>query len=177
LYDIQGLQGLFKGGRIGIVSTDTALGDVLTDKDPGFEWEETSIPPGPEGDTVAGDFGYYSISAKSENRDAAWEYIKFLTNAENSANYIEEINKIIAQTLRSDSAEILYPPEERTADNVGWHLQNDLIPRVQVWTPHPNQLRALKAVSDEFELMCRGEKSAAQTVKDANAAVTEVAQA
>jgi multiple sugar transport system substrate-binding protein len=168
LYDGEAGKALFQAGRIALRHDDTFLVQQLEQKEPDFEWSVAKVPPGPQGQTVAGDFGYLCIAAECEDPDAAWEYIKFLSSREQVVKYVNDLGKAF-QAVRNDVADEIFAG----GDSAGKTLQADFIPDVVQFAPHPKQGDALRALVSSYERMIRGELSAAQAIAEANEKITQ----
>ncbi len=74
---------MFEGGRIAMYPIGpwsiSEFNDVITD----FDWDATTLPSGPTGKKVTFLFGNaYSVLSSSEQQDAAFTFLKFVTGAE-----------------------------------------------------------------------------------------------
>jgi multiple sugar transport system substrate-binding protein len=74
---------MFEGGRIAMYPIGpwsiSEFNDVITD----FDWDATTLPYGPTGEKATFLFGNaYSVLAGSEQQEAAFEFMKFVTGAE-----------------------------------------------------------------------------------------------
>lgn len=146
--DNQGLYDLFKAGRIAILHHETPnIPDLLADP-PDFEWDVAFAPPGPQGHTVMGNFGILSIAEASDNKEAAWEFIKHWASAPQVGWFAEQVS---LQVVRSDILDDLFagnPPMQK--------VQSQLVPRVQGVQPHPQILEALQSAWPVAEDAFRG---------------------
>jgi ABC-type glycerol-3-phosphate transport system substrate-binding protein len=171
LYEAEGKEALFRSGRAAIFQGSPTMASQLTEDPPGFEWEMGFVPPGPGGQTMAGDFGYYCIASKTDNEDAAWEYAKFLTSRPVVEKQLQNVLWAV-QPVRTDIG------DEVLAKAPSWvpQLIQEFIPKVITYTAHPQQLDGLEAIVEEFGLLVRGRKTAEQAVQDANERLTEIAK-
>lgn len=86
-YTWQGLQGLFQEGKIAIMHDETTLAGILASNPPDFEFAFLPIP-GNVKDVLLTFRGFYAIPAASQNKDAAWEVIKYWTTPEVEVGYL-----------------------------------------------------------------------------------------
>jgi ABC-type glycerol-3-phosphate transport system substrate-binding protein len=77
----------FIAGRLAIYSSDLTIAAVLRGKPspPAFEWAVLPYPPGPQTRVNFNDIGLYAMSAKTPDKDLAWEVLKWWTNGEQAA--------------------------------------------------------------------------------------------
>jgi multiple sugar transport system substrate-binding protein len=75
-------QSLFKAGRIGFLHDEPSLISVLRGANLPFKWDFVN-PMGAAGRrTIFSTTGHWVMASKSKNKDAAWEFIKFLSSNE-----------------------------------------------------------------------------------------------
>ena len=77
----------FIAGRLATYSSDLTIAAVLGLKPepPAFEWAVLPYPPGPQARLNFNDIGLYAMSAKTPDKDLAWEVLKWWTNGEQGA--------------------------------------------------------------------------------------------
>ncbi len=154
--DNQGLFDLFAAGRIAILHHETPNIVSLNENPPDFEWTVAAAPPGPQGHTVMGNFGILSIAEASDNKDAAWEFIKHWASAPQVGRFAEQVS---LQVVRTDIIDDLF------ADNPAMQkVQSELVPRVQGLQPHPQILEALQAAWPVVEDAFRGNRTGEEAV-------------
>lgn len=154
--DNQGLFDLFAAGRIAILHHETPNIVSLNENPPDFEWAVAAAPPGPRGQTVMGNFGILSIAEASDNKDAAWEFIKHWASAPQVGRFAEQVN---LQVVRTDIIDDLF------ADNPAMlTVQSELVPRVQGLQPHPQILEALQAMWPVAEDAFRGNRTGEEAI-------------
>jgi ABC-type glycerol-3-phosphate transport system substrate-binding protein len=125
-------------------------------------------PPGPSGkQTAMGNFGYATISEKSEHQDAAWEFVKWWTSADVINQYAARVGM---QTVRVDSV----PPYEVPALQ---KIQAEFVPKVQGVQIHVNYLQMLQTLWPEVEKAYRGEQSGAEAIAKAGEIVNGLVSA
>lgn len=78
----------FVQGNIGMIRQSTAVNGFISDV-VDFDWGFTMFPEGPAGRAVTGGGANVAIGAHAseEEKAAAWDFIRWLTNAENSAEF------------------------------------------------------------------------------------------
>ncbi len=79
-YDNQAQRALFLAGKVGIIhDTNTWVGELAapgSSDAPSFKWNCAKMPPGQKADVIFDQGGMYVMSAKSQNKQAAWEVVK-----------------------------------------------------------------------------------------------------
>jgi multiple sugar transport system substrate-binding protein len=159
-YDWPGQGALFLAGRVAMIDDESWKAPVWyagKDKAP-FNWDVALAPPGASGkQTAMGNFGYATISEKSPNKDAAWEFVKWWTSADVINKYAARVG---LQTVRVDSV----PPYEVPALQ---KIQAEFVPKVQGVQIHVNYLQMLQTLWPEVEKAYRGEQSGADAMKKA----------
>ena len=80
-YDWPGIRGQFMAGNIGILLDEPEFTGVIRSNKPPvtFMWDVAKYPPGAKADVMLGNAGLWVMSAKSQNKQAAWEVIKHWT--------------------------------------------------------------------------------------------------
>ena len=146
--DNQGLFDLFAAGRVAILHHETPNIVSLNTNPPDFDWTVAAAPPGPRGHTVMGNFGILSIAEASDNKEAAWEFIKHWASAPQVGRFAEQVS---LQVVRTDIIDELF--EDNPAMQT---VQSELVPRVQGLQPHPQILEALQAAWPVAEDAFRG---------------------
>ncbi len=86
-YTWDGLRGLFQAGKLGIIHDEQTLGGVLASKPPSFKYAFFDMP-GLVNNNMLTFRGFWVIPEASQNKDAAWEMIKFWVLPENEVNYM-----------------------------------------------------------------------------------------
>jgi len=168
-YDQNGLRALFAAGRIGLLHNSSDFVLALQQKDPGFKWGIALAPPGPAGQTVFGNTGILTISKKSPNTAAAWEYIKFLSSKKLSAGYMGQTK---FATVRKDSARLLW-----RGNPVMTKVQTEMVAREVPFQTHPRLGEMLTKVWDHVLASLNGSVTGAQAMKGASADVTAILKA
>jgi multiple sugar transport system substrate-binding protein len=164
-YDWNGQKALFEAGRIAILHDEFPQATVWElDKPVSFKLDVAQAPATTDGgkQTTMGNFGYATISEKSQNKDAAWEFVKWWTSADVINPYAAEIG---LQGVRVDST----PPYK---SKLLQKVQTDYVPKVQGVQLDVNYYQMLTNLWPEVEKAYRGEQSGADAMKKAGAAVT-----
>lgn len=157
-YDWAGMQDLFKGGKVAIQFGETPQILDLQAKDPGFKWDIAFAPKGPKGQSVIGNFGFLAVSAKSKNKEAAWQFIKFWQSAQNVKQYAE---KVTLQICRKDIAD-LYKGNDMLVK-----VQKEFVPKVVGIQAHAKTREILSGFWPEMEGAYSGQKTAAEALANA----------
>jgi ABC-type glycerol-3-phosphate transport system substrate-binding protein len=158
-YDWEGQAALFAAGRVAILH-DESWRTTVWDADPGlpFAYDLAMAPPGESGkQTAMGNFGYATISEQSQNKEAAWEFIKWWTAADVINPYAAQIG---LQTVRVDSV----PPY--TNEHLK-KIQAELVPAVQPPQVHVNWAEMMITLWPEVERAYRGEQTGAEAMAKA----------
>lgn len=147
-FDREGMRALFRAGRIGILHEEAGFAAELRDDPVDFEWEVALVPPGPEGQTAFGDFGFLSIPKGAENKDAAWEFVKFWSAAPQVKWFAQQVGLMVVQKDTSD----MY-----TDNEVLNRVQTEFVPKIQGFTSHPKINEILEAMWTPINASYRGE--------------------
>ena len=164
-YDWNGQKALFEAGRIAILHDEFPQANVWElDKPVGFKLGVAQAPATAEGgkQTTMGNFGYATISEKSANQDAAWEFVKWWTSADVINPYAAEIG---LQGVRVDST----PPFK---SELLQQVQKEFVPKVQGVQLSENYYQMLTNLWPEVESAYRGGQTGAEAMTKAGAAVT-----
>jgi ABC-type glycerol-3-phosphate transport system substrate-binding protein len=163
-YDWEGKAALFQAGRIAIYHDESWRAPVWHGADTGFEFDVALAPANPDTgkQTAMGNFGYATISEASQNKEAAWEFVKWWTSADVINNYAAQVG---LQTVRVDSV----PPY---TDPALQKIQAEFVPKVQGVQIHVNYLQMLQTLWPEIERAYRGEQTAEEAIKKAGEIVT-----
>ncbi|MFT4038025.1 MAG: sugar ABC transporter substrate-binding protein [Thermomicrobiales bacterium] len=156
-YDWNGNKALFEAGRIGILMDEFPQAVVWqVDKPVSFGLGVAQAPATEEGgkQTTMGNFGYATISEKSQNKDAAWELVKWWTSAEVINPYAAQIG---LSTVRVDSS-----PDYTSA--LLQQVQEEFVPKVQGIQVTENYYEMLTNLWPEVERAYRGEQSGADAM-------------
>lgn len=174
-YDFPQLAALFHAGRLAILHLDAEV-DYVTgrfNKKPiGFELEPFKLPAGPGGQVLPAYRGTLHISARSDNPEAAWEWVKYASSARGATRLIRLFGGD-QNPVRTDIADAIYPPDEPR-----FKLQRRLAAEeakgVRVFDPHPRTLDMIQAVQAEFEKLIRGNQTGAGLVRAASAQIDQM---
>ena len=164
--DWQGQADLFKAGKIAIHHNETPLIPVLDANPPGFRWDVAAAPPGPAGQTVMGNFGILCIAEASQNKEAAWEFIKHWASGPQVGRFADQVN---LQVVRSDIVDDLFP------DNPAMQkVQTEFVPNVQGLQPHPKILQMIQTLWPAAENALLGNITGKQAIDEMCQAVESV---
>lgn len=108
-YTWDGLRGLWQGGKLAITHDETLFWKTIKTNPPDFEWDIFPIP-GNVKDTILGIPGFLTITANSENKEAAWEVIKFYVRGDVHIPHF--INVVGSFPARKDALEYDVYPED-----------------------------------------------------------------
>jgi multiple sugar transport system substrate-binding protein len=136
--DWQGQFDLFKAGKIAIYHGEAPQISDLMAKPPGFRWDVASVPPGPKAQTVMGNFGILCIAEASNQKDAAWDFIKHWSSGPEVGRFAGEVN---LQVVRSDIVSQLYHDAPAMQK-----VQGEFVPKVRGVQPHPKILQMLQSI-------------------------------
>jgi len=131
LYNREAAIELFKAGKLAMIQDEPSRVKTFKDEGLPFEWD-IAMPVGYKGKaTQFATTGHWTISAKSKNADAAWEFVKWLSSAEFNSTYNQRYGFVPAR-LDADAS----GGDEMLARNASW---------VAVWdglrtSPKVNQL-------------------------------------
>jgi ABC-type glycerol-3-phosphate transport system substrate-binding protein len=158
-YDWNGGKALFEAGRIAILDDEAWKADEWERTTPlSFKWDIALNPKSDSGkQTAMGNFGYASISEKSPNQEAAWEFVKWWASADISSKYAADVG---LQGVRAD----VVPPSPST---VLQRVQQDFVPKVQGVQIHQNYLQMIETFWPEMEKAYRGQQTGEQAMKNA----------
>jgi multiple sugar transport system substrate-binding protein len=156
-YDREGGVSLFKQGKLAVLLDEPSRVVPFEDEGLPFEWD-IDLPVG-SGDkrTTFSTTGHWSMHAKSKNKPAAWELIKFLSTAEYSSQY---------------NTRYAFVPARDDADASGG---NPLLVKNQefaqtAWdglVTHPKISQVLDEYSEALEAACVGSSSVEDALNSA----------
>lgn len=164
--DWQGMSDMFKAGRIAIHHGETPMIAELRANDPGFSWDVARAPAGPVGQTAMGNFGILCIAEASENKEAAWEFIKHWASGPMVGRFAEQVN---LQVVRNDIVDGLFegnPPMQK--------VQNEFVPTVKGVQPHPKILQAMQTMWPTAEDAYLGNLTGAEAIEEMCEAIDDV---
>src|SRR5215212_9096813 len=159
-YDWNGSKALFEAGRIAILHDEYPQAVVWEVNSPvDFGLGVAQAPATTEGgkQTTMGNFGYATISEKSQNKEAAWEVVKWWTSADVINPYAAQIG---LQTVRTDSSPTYRGELLKT-------VQELYVPAVQGIQPTENYYEMLTNIWPEVERAYRGEQSGEEAMAKA----------
>jgi ABC-type glycerol-3-phosphate transport system substrate-binding protein len=162
---ITGNRPLFEAGGIAILHDEFPQAEVWeVDKPVSFNLGVAQAPATTEGgeQTTMGNFGYATISEKSPNKEAAWEFVKWWTSADVINPYAASIG---LQTVRTDSS-----PDFKS--KLLQQVQSEFVPKVQGVQLAENYYEMLTNIWPEVERAYRGEQTGEDAMKKAGEVVT-----
>ena len=116
-YDREGAIELFKAGKLAFLLDEPSRVAVFEEEGLPFDWD-IAQPVGNNGNiSQFSTTGHWSIAAKSENQDAAWELVKFLSSADFSTTYNERYAFVPARDDVDSTG-----GNERLARNFEWAM-------------------------------------------------------
>lgn len=165
-YDWSSQKALFEAGRIAILHDEYPQANVweLGDTKVPFGLGVAQAPATEDGgtQTTMGNFGYATISEKSQVKDAAWTFIQWWASADVINPYAAKIG---LQGVRTDST----PPYESTLLQ---QVQAEFVPAVQGVQIHEDYYQMLTNLWPEVEKAYRGEITGSEASANAAAAIT-----
>jgi ABC-type glycerol-3-phosphate transport system substrate-binding protein len=97
-FDREGAIELFKAGKLAFLLDEPLRVSVFQDEGLDFEWDIAQPVGAPGGrQTQFSTTGHWVIAEKSENKEAAWELVKFLSSADFSQTYNERYGFVPAR--------------------------------------------------------------------------------
>jgi ABC-type glycerol-3-phosphate transport system substrate-binding protein len=160
-----GSRALFEAGRIAIMHDEFPQAIVWEVDQPVSFGLGVAQAPATTTDgkrSTMGNFGYATISEKSPNKDAAWEFVKWWTSADVINPYAAKIG---LQTVRVDSS-----PDY--ASSLLQEVQEEFIPEVQGIQVTENYYEMLTNLWPEVERAYRGEQTGEEAMVKAGEVVT-----
>ena len=133
---------------------------------PNKKWSVTKIPKADDGDYASVLGGENLVICKGAKKDAAWDFIKYLSSKENSAELCAKIGRF---SPRSD-----VDVQEMFKDDPVLALFAGLMPNAKSRGPHQKWPEISSAIQTALQESLTGQKSAADAMKDAKAKADEV---
>lgn len=164
-YDWDSNKALFEAGRIAILQDEFPQAVVWeVNKPVSFGLGVAQAPATTEGgkQTTMGNFGYATISEKSPNKEASWEFVKWWTSADVINPYAAQIG---LQTVRIDSSPAYTSSLLQT-------VQEEFIPAVQGIQVTENYYEMLTNIWPEVERAYRGDQTGEEAMVKAGEIVT-----
>jgi ABC-type glycerol-3-phosphate transport system substrate-binding protein len=138
-------------------------GDFKT-QDLGFEYDIFLQPPGTTGHSSFGNFGFFMIAEASENKDAAWEFIKYISSGPVLGAWAEQHGFAM---MRGDVE--LYKD-----DPIYAKAQTEIAPVILGFQTHAKLREVLNAMWSEFEASLACQRSPEESITAAAEAVSRV---
>jgi ABC-type glycerol-3-phosphate transport system substrate-binding protein len=160
-FNRSGIIDLFRGGKIAMLMEEVSQhGDFKQQKLP-FEYDIFLQPPGPKQQSSFGNFGFFMIAEASKQKDAAWEFIKYITSGPVLGAWAEQHGFAM---MRGDVE--LYKD-----DPIYAKAQKDIAPKIQGFQTHAKLRQVLTAMWSEFEGSLACQRPPADSIKAAAEAV------
>jgi len=163
-FDRAGQLDLFRGGKAGMLIEEVSQHGDFKTQDLGFEYDIFLEPPGSEGQSSFGNFGYFMIAEASEYKDAAWEFIKYITSGPVLGAWAEQHGFVM---MRGDVE--LYKDEPIYAK-----AQKEVAPYIKGFQAHPAIREIQAAMWGEFEGALSCQRSPEESIEAAAEAVQRV---
>ncbi len=154
---------LFKGGKVAMLMEEVSQHGDFKKQNLGFEYDIFLQPPGPKQQSSFGNFGFFMIAEASQKKDAAWEFIKYITSGPVLGAWAEQHGFAM---MRGDVE--LYKD-----DPIYAKAQKEIAPKIQGFQTHAKLRQVLSAMWSEFEGSLSCSRSAEESIKAAAEAVKQ----
>jgi multiple sugar transport system substrate-binding protein len=158
-----GVIDLFKGGKVGMLMEEVSQHGDFKQQDLGFEYDIFLQPPGPKQQSSFGNFGFFMIAEASKNKEAAWEFIKYISSGPVLGAWAEQHGFAM---MRGDVE--LYKD-----DPIYAKAQKEIAPKIQGFQTHAKLRQVLNAMWSEFEGSLACQRSPEESIKAAAEAVKQ----
>lgn len=106
--DYQIVRELFMAGKLAMYIDGPNIAGWIVEKNPDFEWGTATLPEGKVvGSAVSTGDTEYGMFANSENKDLAWEFVKFMTSEESIYFWVQKIPTLPANVAVSEKEDII----------------------------------------------------------------------
>jgi len=106
--DYQIVRELFMAGKLAMYIDGPNIAGWIVEKNPDFEWGTATLPEGKVvGSAVSTGDTEYGMFANSENKDLAWEFVKFMTSEESIYSWVQNIPTLPANVAVSEKEDII----------------------------------------------------------------------
>jgi ABC-type glycerol-3-phosphate transport system substrate-binding protein len=164
-YDREGGIELFKAGKLAFLLDEPLRVEVFQEEGLPFEWDIAQPVGAPDGtQTQFSTTGHWSIGAKSDNKDAAWELVKYLSGQQFMTVFNERFGFVPAR----DDVDVT-GGNEMLAKNFEWAMTT--------WdglVTHPKISQILDEYAKALEAATTCNTPVAEALADAQARATEV---
>ena len=164
-YDREGGIELFKAGKLAFLLDEPLRVEVFQEEGLPFEWDIAQPVGAPDGtQTQFSTTGHWSIGAKSDNKDAAWELVKYLSGQEFMTVFNERFGFVPAR----DDVDVT-GGNPLLAKNFEWAMTT--------WdglVTHPKISQILDEYAKALEAATTCNTPVAEALADAQARATEV---
>jgi multiple sugar transport system substrate-binding protein len=159
-----GIIDLFRGGKVAMLMEEVSQHGDFKQQDLGFEYDIFLQPPGPKQQSSFGNFGFFMIAEVSKNKDAAWEFIKYISSGPVLGAWAEQHGFVM---MRGDVE--LYKD-----DPIYAKAQKEIAPKILGFQTHARLREILNAMWSEFEASLACQRSPEESIKAAADAVRRV---
>jgi multiple sugar transport system substrate-binding protein len=156
-----GIIDLFRGGKIAMLMEEVSQHGDFKQQGLPFEYDIFLQPPGPTQQSSFGNFGFFMIAEASPQKDAAWEFIKYISSGPVLGAWAEQHGFAM---MRGDVE--LYKD-----DPIYAKAQKEIAPKIQGFQTHAKLRQVLNAMWSEFEGSLSCQRPAADSIKAAAEAV------
>jgi multiple sugar transport system substrate-binding protein len=158
-YTWDGLRGLFQAGKLGIMHDEPPIAGVLASNPPGFEYKFFDIP-GLVNNNLLTFRGFYVIPECSDDKDAAFEAIKYFVQPEVMVNYLNGTAGLYPVVKDTHGIEV-FPNDPVLADgmNLAQYAQGPQF--------HPQMLEFQNLFQPLFDEMMQGNITPQEAVDQA----------
>lgn len=154
---------LFKGGKVAMLMEEVSQHGDFKQQDLGFEYDIFLQPPGPTQQTSFGNFGFFMVAEASQKKEAAWEFIKYITSGPILGAWAEQHGFAM---MRGDVE--LYKD-----DPIYAKAQKEIAPKIQGFQTHAKLRQVLSGMWSEFEGSLACQRSPEESIKAAAEAVKQ----
>ena len=133
---------------------------------PDKHWKVTKIPKADDGDYASVLGGENLVICKGAKKDAAWDFIKYVSSKEHSAELCAKIGRF------SPRADVNV--QEEFKDDPVLAVFAGLMPNAKSRGPHPKWPEISSAIQTALQESLTGQKSAADAMKEAKAKTDEI---
>ena len=159
-----GIIDLFRGGKIAMLMEEVSQHGDFREQDLGFEYDIFLQPPGDTGHSSFGNFGFFMIAEASEQKEPAWEFIKYISSGPVLGAWAEQHGFAM---MRGDVE--LYKD-----DAIYAKAQSEIAPLILGFQTHAQLREILSAMWSEFEASFACERAPADSIAAAADSVTRV---
>jgi ABC-type glycerol-3-phosphate transport system substrate-binding protein len=163
-FNRSGIIDLFRGGKVGMLMEEVSQHGDFKEQNLGFDYDIFLQPPGRTGQSSFGNFGFFMIAEATENKDAAWEFIKYITSGPVLGAWAEQHGFAM---MRGDVE--LYKD-----DPIYAKAQKEIAPKILGFQAHAKLREVLNAMWSEFEGSFACQRAPEESIAAAAEAVSNV---